>query len=183
MSEVIFEQLECKVEYASVHNPKNKYQSQDKEYSVTALLDDKSMSDFKLIMDKHNIQEEVLNPSARKTQSRFKDGENGIKKLVFKRNELKADGSPAIVKVTAADGRTLVPESILIGNGTTAVIHFFVYKDQKSGEGVFRLSGLQIIDLVEYSSGKSFEARKGFVVPDDIELDSSASGSDLGSPF
>lgn len=179
MSGIEFEKLECKVEYASVHQPRNKYESTDKEYSVTALLDDKAMADFKLIMDKHNIQEEVLNPSARKTQSRFKDGENGIKKLVFKRNELKADGSPAIVKVTAADGRTLVPENILIGNGSTAVIHFFVYKDKKSGEGVFRLSGLQILDLVEYSGGKSFEAREGF----SIDPDASASGADLGSPF
>jgi hypothetical protein len=180
MNGVTFEKLECKVEYATVHSPKNKYQSQDKEYQVTALLDDKAMADFKIIMNKHNIQEEVLNPSARKTQSRFKDGENGIKKLTFKRNELKADGSPAKIKVKAADGKTDIPKDILIGNGSTCIIHFFVYQDAKSGEGVFRLSGLQVLDLVEYDAGGSFESREGFSVP---ESDASASGADLGSPF
>lgn len=179
MNGVTFEKLECKVEYATVHVPKNKFESKDKEYQVTALLDDKAMADFKIIMNKHNIQEEVLNPSARKTQSRFKDGENGIKKLVFKRNELKADGSPVKIQVKAADGRTDIPKDILIGNGSTCIIHFFVYKDNKSGEGVFRLSGLQVLDLVEYDGG-SFEAREGFSVP---ESAASASGADLGSPF
>lgn len=177
MSEVVFESIECKVEYASIHKPKFKFESKKREYSVTALLDDEAMADFKLIMDKHNIQEDVLNPSAKKIQSRFKEGENGIKKLVFKRNEFKADGSPVKIQVKAADGRTDVPPDILIGNDSKCIIHFFVYKDAKTKEGVFRLSGLQILDLVKYEGGTNFETREGFKVPQ------SASGEDSGSPF
>ncbi len=187
MSDIKFVSLEANVEYASVHKPKKKYKSEDNQYSVTAILDDKAMADFKVIMSEHNIQEQVLNPQTEVKQSRFKVGKDGVKRISFMRDEFKKNGEPSSMPVTDASGKNRIPSDILIGNGSRCVIHFFVYPSVKKDsedkpKGVFRLSGLQVLDLVPYE-GATFEKREGYQAPAASDIDATGGASDTECPF
>lgn len=159
-----FEQIETEVEYASVHAPRNKYESDEKEYSVTLLLNEEKQKEMLAIFKKHNISETVVNPSKGITQPRIRQGDDGLGRLTLKRNEFNSQGVPAKITVVDALTHDLVDDEgkpIMIGNGSTAVVEFFITTNPKTGAGAMKLSGIQVLDLVPFEQKSNFKARDG----------------------
>ena len=59
-----------------------------------------------------------------------------------------------------------IPESVLIGNGSTAEVHFFVYGMKGKPGNTLRLSGIQVLDLVQTERQSGFKAKEGFTIND-----------------
>lgn len=155
-------QIEGIVDYAVVHSPKKKFDFKDKqttdlkdlEYSIKFRVDSEEVEDALLaIFKENNISTSVLNPKAKTIDSRIKTDKEGNKFIQFKRAAVNSLGKAVRIDVVDADGSP-IPKNILIGNGSRVILHLIAY-DIK-GEGVIRLSGIQVLDLVEVTSTTRF---------------------------
>ena len=156
-------QFEGIVDYARVHTP---YTTNNKsgEYSLSLRLDtQEQVTKFKKLMKDNNVSEMVLNPVTEEKQPRLKDNGDGTFSVNIKRDAIGyASGKAAIITVVDSQNNP-IPKSILIGNGSRAVVEMFSYEGKKGG--VLRLSGLQVLDLVPFTSNTNFKPRKtGFTV-------------------
>lgn len=163
-SKLQFEQFEAPVEFACVHAPVNKYKSEQREYKVTLLLDDKKREEMLALFKKHNISEKVVNPSNAEVLDRIRVGDDGIGRLTIKRDEFNRQGKPANITVVDAMNHPLLDSDgkpLAIGNGSLALVEMFVTKNPNSGAGSLKLSGIQVIEHVPFEQKSSFAPRPG----------------------
>lgn len=180
-------QFKAKVEFAKVHEPETKFKKEG-EYSVTLVLDTKeSQEAFKQLMIEHGVSSTVFNPKTKKVQNRLQDKGDGSLRFTVKRGALSKKGEKVEIKVGDAKGN-IVPKSVLIGNGSVAIVHMFSYPlvgpdgefqidpDTGKPEGTFKLSGLQVTHLVPYSKGLAFspvdgefEFKESFIQDSELE--------------
>ena len=150
--------IEASVNYAKVHNPANKYKSEDKEYSVDAILNEDQANELTSIFNAFKVELKAFG------NFRIKPLEDGMYRFKFKRNEFNSQGTATKVDVTVlGDNGKLVdlPSNILIGNGSTAAIHFITI-EMADGTSVVQLTGLQVLNLVPYvSQGGGMKAVAG----------------------
>lgn len=151
------------VKWAKVLQPAPKYQPKGtsenpgKEYSVDLILTEQTEKELLEIFAQRNV------PLESRMGSKIKTNKDGERYITFRRDAVNSRGEPVDLPVkvlsskgTREDFKTELP-GVQIGNGTTVALHFFIY-DNQFGEGSVRLKGLQVMKLVEYSSGSdSFE--------------------------
>lgn len=162
------------VDYARVHSPKTKYgkngstKLEDMEFTITLRLDnEKTKQELIKHFEATNVALIVPNPSTFTMDSRFKKDKNdGHEFVQFKRDAANRNGDPVSIDVVDSKGNPL-SKNTLIGNGSEAIIHLFVYQGVKGG-GVVRLSGIQVVDLKTPVNNK-FKAVSGFVVGDESD--------------
>lgn len=156
-------EIESLIDYAVVHEPNTKF-SADGEYRVTLrITSDTQLNELKSLFKDRKISENVINPTAGTLDPRIKSNEDGTHSLTLKRPAKNQKGQHVTMEVVDAKGNA-IPKNVLIGNGSKAVVQGFTYLNQK-GQGVMRLSGIQILDLVPFSRKSSFKARNdGFEV-------------------
>jgi hypothetical protein len=160
--------FESKIRWAHVHTAKdNSRFNSASTYQVDLVLDTaEQISKLEGLLEANNISLEVLNPNTGQMQSRIKTDAEGVRYLTIKRNAVNASGKEAKIAVTDAGG-AILPDSVLIGNGSTAIVHFFMYPMKGKPGNTLRLSGVQILDLVQ-AEGKSagFKPKQGFSIND-----------------
>lgn len=186
--------------WAFVTKPKNKYKSTDLEYTVDFLIDP-SESEAKAFLE--FIDEEVekayekqkaglianKKPAAAKQlqkRSPYKDvydedgNETGLVKMSFKRDYLFKD-KPQKIGLYDSKAKAITDSSIQVGNGTVAKIHFtYRFTESPGGASIGMktyLNNIQIIELVEYSSGGS---KPDFGEEDGFEYEASSDNVFLG---
>lgn len=166
MNKFIFDTIEAPIEYACVHDPVNKYQSDEKEFKVTLLLDDNKQKEMLKLFSKYNVSENVVNPSTAEVMPRIRAGDDGLGRLTLRRNSKFKSGKDAFITVEDAAG-SRIPSSIKIGNGSTAVVEMMITTNPKTGKGALKLSGLQVVELVRFEQKSHFKKRKGFTLSED----------------
>lgn len=160
----------CKVNYAKVHAPDQKYD----KYSVVMVVDEKGKKDLEKLLAEHSTPLRVFNPQTNEMQDRIKDLGDGTYGMNLGRKGKKKDGSPNFINVVAADGKTPISADTLIGNGSEVIVHG-VSRLMENGQGAISLTGLQVIDLKAYA-GEEYEAVDGYM-PDTSDSDKSASAT------
>lgn len=158
VSEVQNVEFEGIVDYARVHKPSTA-NSKVGQYSVSLRLNTpQKLQEFKDLMVKHNLSLNVFNPKTKKEQPRIKDNGDGTYSVNIKRDAVNSQGKPVTIEVVNAKKEPISP-TVLIGNGSTAVVSMFTYQGEEGG--VIRLAGIQILDLVPFSNSK-FKVREGY---------------------
>jgi hypothetical protein len=140
-------ELQAKVEYAFVHNA-FQYGNGTPTFKVTALLEtDEQVKAAEGLLEAHGVSLQVRNPNTDEMINRIRPNKQGIMCLTFTRKATNSQGHEANITVVDAD-TNIIPKSILIGNGSTAIISFFSYQPPGKKSRALRLSGLQVLDLV-----------------------------------
>jgi hypothetical protein len=174
-SEITNAQFESTIRWAHVHTAKdNSRFNGAPTYQVDLVLDsDEQVAKLEGLLEANNISLEVLNPNTGKMQPRIKTDAEGTRFLTLKRNATNAEGKDVSINVTDATGNA-IPESILIGNGSKAIVHFFTYPMKGKAGNTLRLSGLQVLDLVQAERKGGFKPKAGFTINDLNALDQEA---------
>lgn len=175
-------QFESLITYPVVHKPDTTFGGAG-DYRVTLVLDTpEQVQSLKQIFKNNKVDEMVLNPDKGEMESRFKLKEDGTTHVTIKRPAMSLSGNVATISVVDSKNNP-IPGNILIGNGSRAVVEMFIYQNKK-GKGTPRLSGIQVLDLVPYTSKTNFKTRSsGFTVSND-QLDSNESTvNQQASPF
>jgi len=165
------------IDYARVHEP-SFVNSKTGQYSLSLKLENKEqVNKFLDLMKQHNVSESVFNPKTKKEQPRLKDNGDGTFSVALKRDAVNSQNKTATIDVVDSKGNP-IPKNILIGNGSTATVHGFVYQGEDGG--IMRLSGIQVINLIPFTKSKFKSLSSGFVVSS--TLDSSSSIEDEQEP-
>ncbi|CAB4212411.1 hypothetical protein UFOVP1437_34 [uncultured Caudovirales phage] len=167
------------IDYARVHEP-SFTNSKTGQYSLNIKLENKSQVDkFLELMKSLNVSENVFNPKTKKEQPRLKDNGDGTFSVALKRDAINSKNKEATIEVVDSKGSP-IPKHVLIGNGSTATVHGFVYQGEDGG--VMRLSGLQVIDLIPFTKSKFKSLSSGFVVnsgPSGVSADTGDDDSNM----
>lgn len=151
---------EVPVVYAAVQEPKKKFEGDEKEYSLTAFINDETrtyLEDTVLInkqIHKVGVDKNKKRQIKYQTSSQREDKKNTFDSYVnlngisITRPELKKDGSPNIVVVVDSGGEEF---SGLIGNGSICNIKCFGYRN-KEGLLNVQMELVQVVSLVPYSN-------------------------------
>lgn len=159
--------------YPVVHQPKLKYQSTDKEYSVTVFVDEESKDKLIDEVFLNKTFAEVGKTKTSKPPRRIKyplssqteegkinyDVVDGLWGFNVAKPEFSKKGNPMSVNVIDKDGNAFTDN---VGNGSKCTLKLFGYKNQE-GQVVVTLDTLQVIDLVPYEQKGSADS-----VEDDV---------------
>lgn len=150
--------------YAAVHDPKLKYQSQEKEYSATVFVDEEAKDNLldKVMVNKTFAQVGVTKTSKppRKIKyalsSQVEEGKanydlvDGLWGFNIAKPEFSKKGHAMSVNVIDTDGQAFTEN---VGNGSVVNLKLFGYKNQ-DGQLTVTLDTMQIVEHIPYE-GKS----------------------------
>lgn len=159
--------------YPVVHQPKLKYQSTDKEFSVTVFVDEESKDK---LLDEVMLNKTFAEVGKTKTtkpprrvkyplSSQTEEGKinydivDGLWGFNVAKPEFSKKGNPMSVNVIDKDGNAFTEN---VGNGSKCTLKLFGYKNQE-GQVVVTLDTLQVIDHVAYEQKGSADS-----VEDDV---------------
>jgi len=150
------------VDFSRVHEPKAKYGKDkskfdnDKEYSLSLRMDDaETLKQFNTILKKYNFSDTVLHPGLGKQVPRVRPDKDGTLRVQFKRNYVTEEGKINRIPVMLSDGKTALPPTSLVGNGSEAVVYLTISQDAATGEGKsMLLAGLQVLNLASPNGPK-----------------------------
>ena len=159
--------------YAAVHEPKLKYQSTDKEFSVTPFVDEETKDKLldEVMLNKTFAQVGVTKTSKPPRRIRYPlssqveegkghyDEVDGMWGFSLARPEFSKAGNPMSVNVIDKEGNVFTEN---VGNGSICNIKLFGYRNQ-DGQLVAMLDTLQVIEHVPYEGKGS-----GDSVVDDV---------------
>lgn len=164
--------------YAVVTEPRNKYQSEEKEYSIDIVVDEETFDNFgdsypkqkgKSVKTSEFKEIYKIDPPfpgekkqyilKLKKAATFKDRTTGETKMLAKPQVLLKKNNKA----------TMMPENILIGNGSTGKVSF---EEKENSYGTFaKLKAVLVENLIEYKSASKNAA-------DDFGLETFVEGSE-----
>lgn len=164
----------AKVFYPVVHAPKNKYQSTDREYSITVFIDEAAKDKLldEVLVNKTFSQVGVCKTSKPPRRIKYPlssqveegkvhyDEVDGLFGFNVTKAEFSKQGKPMTINVIDKDNK---PFDENVGNGSVCNIKMFAYRNQ-DGQAVVMLDTVQVIEHVPY------EAKEGGsgVVNDDV---------------
>lgn len=165
--------LNAPVFYAAVHTPKTKYQSTDKEFSLTAFVDEATKDKLldEVMLNKSFSQVGVTKTSKPPRKIKFplssqvEEGKgnydlvDGLWGFNLAKPEFSKKGSVMSVNVIDSEGKAFTDN---IGNGSVCTLKLFGYKNQ-DGQLTVTLDTVQVIEHVPYDQ----KASSG-VVEDDV---------------
>lgn len=182
--------LNAPVFYAAVHTPKTKYQSTDKEFSLTAFVDeetkDKLLDEVMLNKTFAKVgKDKTSKPPRRMKYPLSKDVEegkvhydvvDGMYGFSLAKPEFSKKGNPMSVNVIDTEGN---PFTDNIGNGSVCTLKLFGYKNVDN-QLVVTLDTVQVIEHVPYEGKSSsdevvddvlgsYKVKKAEVKPSDDE--------------
>lgn len=146
--------------YATVHDPKKKYQSEDREYSVTVFVDEETKDK---LLDEVMVNKSFALVGKDKTSKpprRIKyplssqaeegkvnyDAVEGMYGFTVAKPEFSKKGNPMTVNVIDADGQAFTEN---VGNGSVCTLKLFGYRNQDN-QVVVTLDTLQVLEHVPY---------------------------------
>jgi hypothetical protein len=159
--------------YAAVHEPKLKYQSNDKEFSLTAFVDeetkDKLIDEVMLNKSFAQVGKDKTSKAPRRIKyplsSQVEEGKvnydvvDGLFGFNVAKPEFSKKGNPMSVNVIDAEGNTFTEN---VGNGSVCTLKLFGYKNQ-DGQLTVTLDTVQVIEHIPYEGKTSADS-----VEDDV---------------
>lgn len=159
--------------YASVHEPKFKFQSTDKEFSATVFVDEESKDRLldEVMVNKNFAQVGVTKTSKppRKIKyalsSQVEEGKanydlvDGLWGFNIAKPQFSKKGSPMSVNVIDTEGNAFTEN---VGNGSVVNLKLFGYKNQ-DGQLTVTLDTMQVVEHVPYEGKGSSDS-----VDDDV---------------
>jgi len=156
--------LNAPVFYAAVHTPKTKYQSTDKEFSLTAFVDeatkDKLLDEVMLNKGFALVGKDKTTKPPRRVKyplsSQVEEGKTnydvveGMYGFGLAKPEFSKKGNPMTVNVIDKDGQAFTQD---IGNGSVCTLKLFGYRNPE-GQLTVTLDTVQVIEHIPYE-GKS----------------------------
>lgn len=141
--------------YPSLQQPKDKFQSSDREYSITLFVDDETRAELE---DEVKLNKQLFKVGKDKTKTRkikyeadkFKDVE-GLNGVTLALSEFAKSGREQKPIVVDKDG---IKYDGLVGNGSKVSVKCFGYRN-KDDLLVVSLNLVKIHELVEYTGGSS----------------------------
>lgn len=161
---------EVPVVYASVQDPKKKYQSEDMEWALTAFVNDATRAylEDEVVVNKTLSKVGVDKNKKRKVKyalSSQRDDDNtvydsfeGLNGISLSLNTKKKNGNPNKMIVVDAEGNEFKE---LVGNGSICNIKCFGYRNQDDAL-VIALNLVQVLEHVPFEGGG------GSVIEDDV---------------
>ena len=148
--------------YAAVHEPKLKYQSTDKEFSLTSFVDeetkDKLIDEVMLNKSFAQVGKDKTSKAPRRIKyplsSQVEEGKvnydvvDGLFGFNVAKPEFSKKGNPMSVNVIDAEGNAFTEN---VGNGSICTLKLFGYKNQ-DGQLTVTLDTVQVIDHIPYES-------------------------------
>jgi len=148
--------------YAAVHEPKLKYQSTDKEFSLTSFVDeetkDKLIDEVMLNKSFAQVGKDKTSKAPRRIKyplsSQVEEGKvnydvvDGLFGFNVAKPEFSKKGNQMSVNVIDAEGNTFTDN---IGNGSVCTLKLFGYKNQ-DGQLTVTLDTVQVIEHIPYES-------------------------------
>ena len=177
--------------YAAVHEPKLKYQSTDKEFSLTSFVDeetkDKLIDEVMLNKSFAQVGKDKTSKAPRRIKyplsSQVEEGKvnydvvDGLFGFNVAKPEFSKKGNPMSVNVIDAEGNAFTEN---VGNGSICTLKLFGYKNQ-DGQLTVTLDTVQVIDHIPYEGktsadsieddvlGVSYKVKKADVKPAEQE--------------
>lgn len=159
--------------YAAVHEPKLKYQSTDKEFSLTAFVDeetkDKLIDEVMLNKSFAQVGKDKTSKAPRRIKyplsSQVEEGKvnydvvDGLFGFNVAKPEFSKKGNPMSVNVIDAEGNAFTEN---VGNGSVCTLKLFGYKNQ-DGQLTVTLDTVQVLEHVPYEGKTSADS-----VEDDV---------------
>lgn len=159
--------------YAAVHEPKLKYQSTDKEFSLTSFVDeetkDKLIDEVMLNKSFAQVGKDKTSKAPRRIKyplsSQVEEGKvnydvvDGLFGFNVAKPEFSKKGNPMSVNVIDAEGNAFTEN---VGNGSICTLKLFGYKNQ-DGQLTVTLDTVQVIDHIPYEGKTSADS-----VEDDV---------------
>lgn len=160
--------------YPVVHEPKTKYQSQDREYSLTAFVDeatkDKLLDEVMLNKTFAQVGKDKTSKPPRRIKyplsSQVEDGKinydavDGMFGFSVAKPEFSKAGKKMAVNVIDTEGKAFTEN---IGNGSICTLKLFGYRNQ-DGQLTVTLDTVQVVEHVAYEQ----KGGNGGVVEDDV---------------
>ena len=160
-----------KVFFASVHEPIKKWQSEDREYKMTAFVDEATKDQ---LLDEVMVNKNFLQVGVDKTSkpprkikyplsSQVEEGKthydlvDGLWGFNLTKSEFSKKGNKMFVNVIDKDGKQFTEN---VGNGSVVNVKLFGYKN-RDGQLTVTLDTIQVVEHVPYENGDS-----GVVVDD-----------------
>lgn len=146
--------------YASVHDPKKKYNSEDREYSATVFVDEDAKDNLFDDVLVNKTFAEVGKTKTSKPPKRIKyplssqveegktnyDLVEGMWGFNVAKPEFSKAGNPMSVNVIDAEGNTFTEN---VGNGSVVNLKLFSYRNV-DGQAVVTLDTMQVVEHVPY---------------------------------
>lgn len=159
--------------YAAVHEPKLKYQSTDKEFSLTAFVEeetkDKLIDEVMLNKTFAQVGKDKTSKAPRRIKyplsSQVEEGKvnydvvEGLYGFSLAKPESSKKGNPMSVNVIDAEGNAFTEN---VGNGSVCTLKLFGYKNQ-DGQLTVTLDTVQVIEHIPYEGKTSADS-----VEDDV---------------
>lgn len=159
--------------YAAVHEPKLKYQSTDKEFSLTSFVDeetkDKLIDEVMLNKSFAQVGKDKTSKAPRRIKyplsSQVEEGKvnydvvDGLFGFNVAKPEFSKKGNPMSVNVIDAEGNAFTEN---VGNGSICTLKLFGYKNQ-DGQLTVTLDTVQVIEHIPYEGKTSADS-----VEDDV---------------
>jgi hypothetical protein len=156
--------LNAPVFYAAVHTPKTKYQSTDKEFSLTAFVDeatkDKLLDEVMLNKGFALVGKDKTTKPPRRVKyplsSQVEEGKTnydvveGMYGFGLAKPEFSKKGNPMTVNVIDKEGQAFTQD---IGNGSVCTLKLFGYRNPE-GQLTVTLDTVQVVEHIAYE-GKS----------------------------
>lgn len=150
------------VYYAVIHEPKKKYQSEDREYSVTVFVDeatkDKLLDEVMVNKTFALVGKDKTSKPPRRIKyplsSQVEEGKvnydivDGMYGFTVAKPEFSKKGNAMTVNVIDKNGEAFTEN---VGNGSVCTLKLFGYKNQ-DGQLVVTLDTLQVIEHVPYET-------------------------------
>jgi hypothetical protein len=159
--------------YAAVHEPKKKYQAEEKEFSLTAFVDeatkDKLLDEVMVNKTFALVGKDKTSKPPRRIKyplsSQVEEGKvnydvvDGMYGFTVAKPEFSKKGNPMTVNVIGADGTAFTEN---VGNGSVCTLKLFAYRNQDN-QLVITLDTVQVLEHVPYEQKASADS-----VEDDI---------------
>lgn len=159
--------------YAAVHEPKLKYQSQDKEFSATVFVDEETKDELldEVMLNKTFAlvgKDKTSKPPRRikfPLSSQVEEGKvnydvvEGMYGFSIAKPEFSKKGNPMSVNVIDTEGNAFTEN---VGNGSVCTLKLFGYRNQDN-QLVVTLDTLQVVEHVAYEGKGSSDS-----VDDDV---------------
>lgn len=152
----------CTVFYPVVHEPKKKYQSEDREFSITVFVDeetkDKLLDEVMVNKSFALVGKDKTSKPPRRIKyplsSQTEEGKvnydvvDGMYGFTVAKPEFSKKGNPMSVNVIGANGE---PFTENVGNGSVCTLKLFGYRNQDN-QLVVTLDTLQVLEHVPYEA-------------------------------
>ena len=159
--------------YAAVHEPKKKYQAEEKEFSLTAFVDedtkDKLLDEVMVNKTFALVGKDKTSKPPRRIKyplsSQVEEGKvnydvvDGMYGFSLAKPEFSKKGNPMRVNVIDVDGNTFTEN---VGNGSVCTLKLFAYRNQDN-QLVVTLDTVQVLEHIPYEAKASADS-----VDDDV---------------